>query len=70
MDPDLTSCEQELQLKRLRPKKPTKSLNVISQKNEKTVCIEFVEVNPCLMRKINKMAEVTMTLPISIKYFK
>ena len=31
-------------------------------KNEKTVCIEFVEVNPCLDEKTNKMAEVTFDL--------
>jgi len=31
-------------------------------KLEKTVCIEFVEVNPCLDEKINKMAEVTFDL--------
>ncbi len=31
-------------------------------KNKKTVCIEFVEVNPCLDEKINKMAEVTFDL--------
>ena len=31
-------------------------------KNEKVVCIEFVEVNPCLDNKKNKMAEVTFDL--------
>lgn len=31
-------------------------------KLEKTVCIEFVEVNPCLDEKTNKMAEVTFDL--------
>ena len=31
-------------------------------KNDKTVCIEFVEVNPCLDEKTNKMAEVTFDL--------
>lgn len=31
-------------------------------KNEKTVCMEFVEVNPCLDEKINTMAEVTFDL--------
>jgi arginase len=31
-------------------------------RNEKTVCIEFVEVNPCLDEKTNKMAEVTFDL--------
>jgi len=30
--------------------------------NPKTVCIEFVEVNPCLDEKVNKMAEVTAEL--------
>lgn len=30
--------------------------------NTKTVCIEFVEVNPCLDEKINTMAEVTAEL--------
>ena len=29
---------------------------------KKTACIEFVEVNPCLDEKINKMAEVTFEL--------
>lgn len=29
---------------------------------DKTVCIEFVEVNPCLDEKVNKMAEVTFDL--------
>lgn len=29
---------------------------------KKTVCVEFVEVNPCLDEKINKMAEVTFDL--------
>lgn len=29
---------------------------------EKTACIEFVEINPCLDEKINKMAEVTLEL--------
>lgn len=31
-------------------------------KNEKTVCIEFVEVNPCLDNKLNSMAEITFDL--------
>jgi len=31
-------------------------------KIDKTVCIEFVEVNPCLDNKKNKMAEVTFNL--------
>ena len=30
--------------------------------HEKTVCMEFVEVNPCLDEKTNKMAEVTFGL--------
>ncbi len=31
-------------------------------KEEKTVCIEFVEVNPCLDEKKNKMAQITFEL--------
>jgi arginase len=31
-------------------------------RNKKTVCMEFVEVNPCLDEKTNKMAEVTAEL--------
>lgn len=31
-------------------------------KNDKTICMEFVEVNPCLDEKTNKMAEVTFDL--------
>ena len=31
-------------------------------KMEKTVCIEFVEVNPCLDEKTNRMAEVTFDI--------
>ncbi len=31
-------------------------------KEEKTICIEFVEVNPCLDEKKNRMAEITFNL--------
>ena len=31
-------------------------------KQDKTICMEFVEVNPCLDEKTNKMAEVTFDL--------
>lgn len=34
--------------------------------NPKTVCIEFVEVNPCLDNKINTMAEITFSLLESV----
>lgn len=47
---------------------PSEALQLLTSfaKNEKTVCIEFVEVNPCLDEKINKMAEVTQGLVESV----
>ena len=44
----------------LTPKEAEYFLNELAN-NEKTVCIEFVEVNPCL-DELNKMAEVTFDL--------
>ena len=32
----------------------------------KTVCMEFVEVNPCLDEKLNRMAEVAFELIESV----
>ena len=66
MDPDLTSYGTGTPVKDgLRPDEAHEILTLLA-KNEKTVCIEFVEVNPCLDEKINKMAEVTMTLVESV----
>jgi arginase len=66
MDPDLTSHGTGTPVKNgLRPEEANEILTLFA-KNEKTVCIEFVEVNPCLDEKVNKMAEVTMTLVESV----
>ncbi len=47
---------------------PTEALALLTHfaKNKKTVCIEFVEINPCLDEKINTMAEVTLGLVESV----
>lgn len=66
MDPDLTSHGTGTPVKNgLHPEEATEILTLLA-KNEKTVCIEFVEVNPCLDEKVNKMAEVTMSLVESV----
>ena len=66
MDPDLTSHGTGTPVKNgLRPEEANEILTVLA-KNKKTVCIEFVEVNPCLDEKVNKMAEVTMELVESV----
>lgn len=66
MDPDLTSHGTGTPVKDgLTPKEAEEILNSFAT-NEKTVCIEFVEVNPCLDEKVNTMAEVTMNLVDSV----
>jgi arginase len=45
----------------LFPEEAAELLTLLA-KNEKTVCIEFVEVNPCLDNKLNAMAEITFDL--------
>jgi len=66
MDPDITSHGTGTPVKNgLHPNEAEEMLTFFA-KNEKTVCIEFVEVNPCLDEKINKMAEVTMNLVESV----
>jgi arginase len=45
----------------LNPKQAEKILTYFAA-HQKTTCIEFVEVNPCLDEKVNKMAEVTANL--------
>lgn len=66
MDPDLTSHGTGTPVKNgLRPEEANEILTSFA-KNKKTVCIEFVEVNPCLDEKVNKMAEVTMNLVESV----
>lgn len=45
----------------LNPQQAEKILTYFAA-HQKTTCIEFVEVNPCLDEKVNKMAEVTADL--------
>lgn len=62
MDPKLTSNGTGTPVKNgLSPQEAESFLKAFAS-SEKTVCIEFVEVNPCLDDKINKMAEVTFNL--------
>lgn len=66
MDPEMTSHGTGTPVKNgLSPEEANEILTLLA-KNQKTVCIEFVEVNPCLDEKVNKMAEVTMTLVESV----
>ncbi len=66
MDPEMTSHGTGTPVKNgLSPEEANEILMLLA-KNQKTVCIEFVEVNPCLDEKVNKMAEVTMTLVESV----
>jgi arginase len=62
MDPELTSHGTGTPVENgLSPMEAEDFLKAFAQE-EKTVCIEYVEVNPCLDEKINKMAEVTFNL--------
>ncbi len=66
MDPDLTSHGTGTPVKNgLTPEEAHEILTSLA-KNKKTVCIEFVEVNPCLDEKVNTMAEVTLSLVESV----
>ena len=43
----------------LTPEEAISLLTGLAQ-NPKTICIEVVEVNPCLDNKLNTMAEITL----------
>jgi arginase len=62
MDPNLTSHGTGTPVKNGLTPTEAKALLTGFAKNSKTVCMEFVEVNPCLDEKINKMAEVAADL--------
>ena len=49
----------------LFPEEATELLTLLAQ-NEKTVCLEIVEVNPCLDNKLNTMAETTFDILNSV----
>ena len=62
MDPEMTSHGTGTPVKNgLSPKEAEDFLKAFAQE-DKTICIEYVEVNPCLDEKTNKMAEVTFDL--------
>lgn len=62
MDPKATSYGTGTPVKNgLMPKQARQLLNILGS-NPKTVCIEFVEVNPCLDEKLNRMGEITFDL--------
>jgi len=62
MDPAFTSHGTGTPVDNGLTPKQAEEFLIAFAKNEKTACIEFVEVNPCLDEKINKMAEVTAEL--------
>ncbi|BCY27292.1 arginase [Flavobacterium okayamense] len=62
MDPDLTSYGTGTPVPGGITPNEAKELLTHFAANPKTVCIEVVEVNPCLDEKKNKMAEVTLDL--------
>ncbi len=62
MDPDLTSHGTGTPVDNgLKPEEAKDILIALAQ-NPKTICIEVVEVNPCLDEKENTMAEVTLDI--------
>ncbi|UOK43742.1 MULTISPECIES: arginase [Flavobacterium] len=62
MDPDLTSHGTGTPVENGLTPEEAKDILLHLAKNDKTVCIEVVEVNPCLDEKINVMAEVTLDI--------
>lgn len=66
MDPELTSYGTGTPVKDGLSPQEADEILVSLTKNPKTVCIEVVEVNPCLDNKNNTMAEVALSLIESI----
>lgn len=62
MDPNLTSHGTGTPVPNGISPDEANELLVQLASNKKTVCIEVVEVNPCLDEKVNTMAEVTLDL--------
>jgi arginase len=62
MDPDITSYGTGTPVKNgLLPAQVSEIFNTLIE-SQKVVCIEFVEVNPCLDEKMNTMAETAFAL--------
>lgn len=66
MDPDLTSYGTGTPVKNGLTIEEARSFLVQLTEDAKTVCLEVVEVNPCLDDKKNKMAEIAFDLIQSI----
>jgi arginase len=62
MDPDLTSRGTGTPVENGLSPQEAKEMLIQLVKHEKTVCLEVVEVNPCLDDKVNTMAEVTLDI--------
>jgi arginase len=62
MDPELTSYGTGTPVKNGLSPQEAKEILVSLAQNPKLVCLEIVEVNPCLDNKINTMAEITLEL--------
>lgn len=66
MDPEVTSFGTGTPVGNgIFPNEAEEILTLLAQ-NTKTVCVEFVEVNPCLDNKTNTMAEITFQLVESV----
>lgn len=62
MDPEITSFGTGTPVGNgIFPEEAEEILTLLAE-NPKTVCIEFVEINPCLDNKINTMAEVAFSI--------
>lgn len=62
MDPELTSFGTGTPVGNGITPEEARELLILLAQNPKTVCIEFVEVNPCLDNKVNTMAETALSL--------
>ncbi|MNY23209.1 Arginase [compost metagenome] len=66
MDPEITSFGTGTPVGNgIFPEEAEEMLTLLAQ-NPKAVCIEFVEVNPCLDNKVNTMAETAFSLLESV----
>lgn len=66
MDPEITSFGTGTPVGNgIFPEEAEEILTLLA-KNPKTVCMEFVEVNPCLDNKVNAMAETAFSLLESV----
>ena len=62
MDPDLTSYGTGTPVKNGLTPEEAKAILIALAENPKVICLEVVEVNPCLDNKINTMAETALDI--------